>query len=226
MNTTPRFDLYAAIHKALRLAMSETLTRLGSLDVSDAGQRRAVVAQVQSLLDLCRAHVDKEERYVHPALEARCAGRSLRIAAEHVEHHAALDALEAETVKFQCAPDAASAFALYRHLARFVAENLEHMDVEETVHNEALWSAYTDAELMRIHDAILSSIAPAEMAQVLHWMLPALSADERAQMLLGLRAAAPEPAFQGVLQVAQQRLPGGEWGKLVRALGLEPAVAA
>lgn len=212
--TTPRVDLYAVIHKALRLALCDTLTRLGSLDVADSGQRQAAVAQLHSLLDLCRSHVKKEDRFVHPAIEARCEGQSLRIAAEHVEHLQAIDALEAATVQFQCAPDAQRAFTLYRQLARFVAENLEHMEVEERVHNAALWVAYSDDELLQVHGAILASLEPAEMAQVLHWMLPAMNRSERLEMMLAMRATAPAPAFEATLQLARQRLPATEWAKL------------
>ena len=39
------------------------------------------------------------------------------------------------------------AHCAYRRLSRFVAENFEHMLVEETRHNAALWELYTDAEL-------------------------------------------------------------------------------
>lgn len=224
-SSPPRFDLYAQIHKTLRLAMADTLARLGSLGAADAGARQLAIAQLRSLLDLCRAHVRKEDHHVHPALEARCAGRSLHIAAQHLDHLAAIDALEAETVAFQCAPDAAAAFRLYRRLAVFVAENLEHMEFEETVHNAALWAAYSDAELLQLHLAIVSSIEPAEMARVLHWMLPALNPDERAGLLLALRETAPPPAFDGALRIAQQRLPAGDWARLQAALEVQTLAA-
>jgi len=229
MNTTntlqPRFDLYAAIHKALRLVMAETLTRLGSLDAADAGQRHEAIMLLRTLLDMCRAHVEKENRYVHPAIEARCAGLSERIAVEHVQHLVAINALEADAVALQCAPEAASAFRLYRRVARFVAENLAHMDDEETVHNAALWASYRDEELLQVHRAILSSIAPDEMAQTLNWLLPALNNDERTALLGGLRDAAPATAFDGALQVARRRLVASEWAKLECAL-LPQALAA
>ncbi|MFN0183684.1 MAG: hemerythrin domain-containing protein [Aquabacterium sp.] len=218
-----RFDLYAAIHKALRLAMADTLARLGSLDVADTGPCQGTAAQVQSLLDMCRGHLQKEERYVHPLIEARCAGRSLRIAAEHVEHQAAIDALEAGLVAFRCAPSAVAGHRLYRRLAVFVAENLAHMEYEESVHNEALWASCTDEDLLAVHDAILAGLEPAEAGEVLHWMLPALSHEERAGMLAGMRAMAPPPAFEGAVQLARQRLSAGEWAKLAQALQLQPA---
>jgi Hemerythrin HHE cation binding domain len=214
--TIPRFDLYAGIHKALRLAMTDTLSRFGSLDADDAGSRAEAIAQLNELLDLCRSHVEKENHYVHPAIEARRPGTSERIAGEHVEHLAAIDTLEAELVAFQRAPNAAAAFALYRHLGRFVAENFEHMEFEETVHNAALWATHSDDELLQIHNAIVSSIEPAAMGQVLNWMLPAMNHDERTGMLMGVRATAPAPAFEGAMQLAQQRLPERDWDKLAR----------
>lgn len=222
---TARFDLYAAIHKALRLMLTDTLVRVGSLDAADAGQRQAVITQLRKLLDLCRAHVHKEEHFVHPAMDARCPGLSARIAGEHVEHLAAIDALEARAVAFQCAPDAAAAQRLYRALALFVAENLEHMEVEESVHNAALWAAYSDAELLAVHEAILRDIAPAEMGEVLQWMLPAMSHDERLGMLAGLRDGAPAEAFAGALGVARQRLAAHDWNKLERDLDTQACAA-
>lgn len=158
---------------------------------------------------------------MHPVIEARRPGSSARIAAEHVEHLAAINSLEAEAVTFQCAPDAAAAYRLYRRLAVFVAENLEHMEFEEAAHSAALWAACGDAELLQVHQAILSSIEPDAMAQTLRWMLPAMNHAERAGMLLAMRATAPAPAFEGALQLARRRLPAGEWAKLERAL--EPA---
>lgn len=216
----PRFDLYAAIHKALRLAMADTLVRAGSLDAADAAKCRDLVAQVRLLAAMCRAHVAKENAYLHPAIEARRPGGSGRIAGEHEEHLVAIDALEALAAIFEAAPTAAAAHRLYRQLAAFVGENLEHMDVEESLHNALLWAAYSDAELIAIHERILASIEPEEMGIVLHWMLPALSPMERAGMLGEMRAKAPPPAFEGVLQLARARLPGAEWQKLSEALAL------
>jgi hypothetical protein len=93
------------------------------------------------------------------------------------------------------------------------------MDVEETVHNAALWAAYSDAELLAIHERIVASIPPAEMASVLPWMLPAIAHVERVGMLGGMRAQMPAPVFAGVMQLARERLDGAEWRKLERVFG-------
>jgi hypothetical protein len=41
------------------------------------------------------------------------------------------------------------ALRLYHHLALFVADNFQHMHIEETVHNPTLWAHYSDAELAK-----------------------------------------------------------------------------
>lgn len=223
---TARFDLYAGIHKALRLALTRTLTRVGSTDPADPRERAGTLDQVERLLALCELHLKDENEFVHPALERARPGTSERIAGEHVHHQQAIDDLRELAV---CA-DAARAPArsgawdrLYRGLALFVADNLQHMHFEETVHNPALWAAYTDAELLDIERAIVASIPPAAMAEALHWFMPALSAPERAGMLGGMRGEMPPEAFEGVMQIAQRTLEPAALSRLHRDLGL-PAV--
>jgi Hemerythrin HHE cation binding domain len=221
--TSPRVDLYAAIHKALRLFMNDTLARVGQLDHEDAVDVNATLAQLQSLLDVCRSHVAKENKFVHTAIEARCPGTTERIGDEHAEHLDAIAALEAESAALRALPSAGAALRLYRHLARFVGENLLHMHVEESAHNSALWATYSDAELLEIHQRILASIDPAEMALTLRWMVPAMSPAERAAMLGEMQTQMPPEAMRCVLEIVRPHLNDTAWAKLARALRI-PAV--
>jgi hypothetical protein len=220
--TGVRLDLYAGIHKALRLFMTRTLTRVGSTDPADTAEVAASTQQVEGLLALCEGHLQHENSFVHPALERARPGSAGRVAAEHVHHEesiadlrdlAALVAHSGDTTR------AAALKRLYRALALFVADNLQHMQVEETAHNAVLWAAYTDAELMDIEQAIVGSIPPAEMAEVLRWFMPALNAPERAGMLAGMRQGMPAQAFDGVLGIAAAALAPADYGKLLRDLG-------
>ena len=82
---SPRVDLYAPVHKALRLFMGDTLGRLGWLDLDDADECASTFSQVEALLELCRHHAALENQFIHTAIEARRAGDTARIAAEHDE---------------------------------------------------------------------------------------------------------------------------------------------
>ncbi len=218
MTTSPRFDMYAPIHKALRLFMTDTLRRLGRLDLDDAQDLGAGLDQLEALLDAASSHLQHENDFIHPAIEARRPGISDRIAAEHREHLDTIGTLRMQAANLRAAPGAAAAPRLYRQLAAFVAGNLEHWNVEETRHNQALWAGYGDAELQAIEGGILASIGPQEMDLWLRWLVPALNPRERAQLMAGLPPEAQEP----VLSSARAWLDDTAWAKLCRSLGRAP----
>jgi hemerythrin-like domain-containing protein len=217
-NTVRRFDIYAPIHKALRLFMTDTLQELSRLDLDDVQDLGAGLDQLDALLDAARCHLQHENDFVHPAIEARRSGVSDRIAAEHREHLDAIATLSSHAAALRAEPEAAAAHRLYRQLAAFVAENFEHMDVEETRHNQALWAAYGDAELRELEGRILASIGPQEMGQWLRWMIPALSPVERAELITGM----PDAARATMLATARSLLDDAAWAKLCRALAHAP----
>jgi hypothetical protein len=220
----PRVDLYAAVHKGLRAMMADTLAWLGRVDPRDSEDLAPCLAQLDELLLVCRAHLEDENVLVHPALERARPGTTTRIAGEHEHHEEAISALCAELEAVRGAVDPTAGIGrLYRRLALFVAENLEHMQFEETVHNEVFWASYTDAELLAIQERIIASIPPATMAIFQRWMIPAVSHAERVGMLTGMRASAPPPVFAATLGLARAHLSARDYAKLAQALGLASA---
>jgi hypothetical protein len=217
-----RHDLYAQIHKGLRSFMADTLCRIGRLDAADEVELAEGAAQLRGLLALCRGHLEHENDFVHAAMEARRPGSSAQGASEHAVHLASIEALEADLRALERAEGearAAAALELYRGLALFVAENLEHMHHEETAHNALLWEAYSDAELQAIERALVASVAPDEMAVVARWMLPAMTAADRAAKLTEMQPALPPQAFAGIMAMLKGQLSERDWYKLGSALG-------
>ncbi|MDP1685282.1 hemerythrin domain-containing protein [Hydrogenophaga sp.] len=220
-----RFNLYAGIHKALRAFMSDTLLTVGRADPTDAADVNHAVTRVGELMNLCASHVAHENNFVHPAIQARCPGVCEPVAQEHeghLRHIAHLRDTALSLLKTGVGEREPAMQALYLALALFVADNFQHMHTEETVHNSALWAAYSDAELIGIHDALVATIEPAEMMLVMRWMLPQLSAPERLAVMQGMRASAPAPVFEGLLTGTQGLLNQRDWAKLARGLGLPP----
>ncbi|MBL8352112.1 MAG: hemerythrin domain-containing protein [Burkholderiaceae bacterium] len=220
-----RHDLYAGIHKALRLFMSRTLCELGSTDPGNPDEVKTALGQLERLLGLCELHLTDENEFIHPALERARPGSAARIATEHVHHAEAiadLRDLAGLVADSSGAVRAAACGRLYRALALFVAENFQHMQVEETAHNALLWAHYSDAELAAIEQALVASIPPAAMAEALHWFLPALNAPERAAMLAGMQLGMPPEPFAAVLEIARRTLSVPAHAALMRSLGLPP----
>jgi hypothetical protein len=195
LNPPPgRHDIYLLVHKGLRAFMVEVLTTVGRVDANDVSEVSQALAQVHGLLELCRAHLQKEEQYVHVAMEARRRGSPMRTAHEHEGHVRAFEQLERDVRAVEENTELAQAAAvtrLYRNLAVFIAENFVHMENEETENNAVLWATHSDAELMALQQAIVASLSPEQQVTFLRWMAPYLTPAERATLLGGLKRNAP-----------------------------------
>jgi hypothetical protein len=225
VSAQPRIDMYTPIHKALRAFMSDTLVRLGGVDHDDDSDRQRTLDQVDALLAQLKSHLDHENHFVQTAIEARCAGAAGRTAHDHIDHLECISNLEDECRALRDArPEqrAGLGMSLYRHLGAFVAENLQHMLVEERENNAALWAHYSDAELAQVHDLLLASIPPAELLLCTRWMVVAMSVAELAPMFAAMRDKAPPAAFAVLLDVAREHMDSVRWAKLARALDLAP----
>lgn len=219
----PRFDMYISIHKALRSFMCDTLVRAGRIDVNDPADMDATLEQVDALLAFCLDHIERENGWVHTAIEARRPAGAARTAEDHVEHIESIAALKGEVAALrQAEPKARIALAhrLYHHLALFVAENFQHMHIEETANNAALWALYTDAELIDLHARLLAEIPPAKELVVTRWMIPASTPMERAMILGHAKTMAPPEAFLGLLEVVRPHMDTTGWAKLAVAVGV------
>ncbi len=220
-----RLDMYRFVHKALRRFMSDTLGRLGALDVNDAEERQAVLDSVDSLLAALRSHLQHENDYLHTAIEARRPGGARTTADEHLQHLDSIGDLEDESRALRDAADGQRpqlALSLYRHLAVFVGEKLVHMQVEETRNNAELWALYGDDELTAIHDRLVASVGQAELALIARWSAAALSVPELALLLADVCRKAPPAVFEALLDVARAHLDERRWAQLARALGRPP----
>jgi hypothetical protein len=224
--TPPRFNIYQAVHKGLRAFMADTLTRVGRTDDTDARECQETAAELRSLLHVCGEHLVHENTFVHTAMERRAPGGAARCEHEHGQHtaHIAIlgQALD-EALHAEAAQRPVAWLHLYQALSLFVAENFEHMLLEEREHNAVLWAHYTDAELIDIHDALLASVPPDEMALHFRWMLPQLSHTERVGMLGGMRQGMPDAVFASQLEMARPLLDARSWQKLQAAFTFEVA---
>ena len=219
----PRYDLYGPVHKALRAQLCDTLLRVGRIDVHDDIDRRRACDQLADLLAALRSHLAHEEDFIHPLLESLEAGSAAPVLGEHDDHREAIFELELLVANLRETASERVAHTTYRRLACLVAENLIHMEVEESRVQELLWAHRSDAELAALNDRIVAHVGPAEMGALLAWMLPSLTPAQRAGMLGGMREQAPPPVFASVLGIARTHLDATGWVKLTRALDLPAA---
>lgn len=219
----PRVDLYAAIHKGLRVLLTETLVLVGRTDPASEAEWVTAREAVVTLLDACAQHLAEENAILHGAIEARLPGATTAIAGDHAGHEETIALLRALVRRADAASERADALTqLYRGLARFLSENLEHMAQEERDLNAALWASHTDEELLALQAAIITQIPPAAMRVFQRAMFSAAHHGELVAMLSGMRLGAPPAAFQDALALARGTLPPAAFARIAQALAVAP----
>jgi hypothetical protein len=225
--TMQRLDLYRPIHKAIRLCLLNTVTRVGNMDETlDADVREAAEA-VRTLLAMLAAHIVNED-VVHRAVERRMPGASAALAQAHEEHASELRKLEDAVSRLESAAPherQSLAHALYLELSRFAGENLVHMNIEETQMNPLLWSLFSEAELYEIYNQILAAEPPEQLAAGVRWLVPALTHAERVAVIQGARAGIPPAVFEQLVAGTRALLSERDYERLRAALGMEQAAA-
>ena len=216
-----RPDLHAPIHKALRHALADALQRVGRLDAGDEAERQDVLARLQALFALLRCHLVRENEHLHPALEARQPGATRRVAAAHEEQLAGMEALCAE-VRALARPAGAGTARLYRHMVRFVAEQFDHMLLEETQHTALLWQLCDDTELATLGDALCAALPARDRDALLAWIAPAVTRSELAALLERIRMRVSHEECAGVLVLVESHLSPARWNRVARTLGQPP----
>ena len=216
-----RYDNYLFIHKALRALMSDALVRLGSMDPTDDADTHAVLEQAREAIALAASHLEHEDKFLHPAMEARAPGSTRRTSSDHASHTAAFEKILTacrEVKASQGAVRAGRALCLYRRFALLLAEDLVHMNAEETENNAVLWATYTDEEIHALVARLLASIPPETSSKYLRWMLTANAPIDRVSILSAIRERMPRPGFSRLLEAVLPNLREGERRKLVAAL--------
>jgi hypothetical protein len=217
-----RFDIYRPIHKALRLSLSNLLTKLGSTDFLDEAAGSEAIVALRQQVALSRSHLRYEEEYIHPLLEQRSNEPLHGLEDDHRHHEQRLTELEELAFAIESAADdekPSLGQLLYLTFSRFVAEDLMHMAEEETTTLALLHRHFTDPELQEIEGAIVAAHPPEKLMSTLSLMIPAMNMSERVGFLRNIRASAPPEAFEAVLSnVAEPSLAPQEWQLLEKQL--------
>jgi hypothetical protein len=197
-----REDMYYAVHKGIRLANARMLIRLGQADAADAESVASALRLLREHLVMGLSHLTHENAQIHTAIEERCPGASDHAADDHAHHELAFADLEGLAQAVERARDADRPMALrrlYQRFALFVAEDLEHMHVEETQIMPLLMAHFTAEERAGIEHRIVSNIPFEKNVLFMRCMIPALPMSDRKAMIGGMRAAMPAEAFDGLM---------------------------
>lgn len=218
----PRFEIYINVHKGLRYLFGQILYQAGRIDYSSDTDLDNLAVQLDELTTYLEDHADNEKGCVLKPLEQRAPDVVKRDLEMHVQIEeekkkfvALFSEVRKQTNKEECLN---AGLVFYRGLAEFVSIYLPHMLEEEKDTMGALWKHFNDGELVEMFQSILKNTRPETLMMMLKYMLPALNRYERAGLFAGMRASAPEPAFQAVMTLAKGLLSAEEFEQVESAL--------
>lgn len=198
----PKVDLYGSVHKGIRRALGDVLTRLGNVSFATRAAFEPVLDELESVLRFCDQHIDHEDVFIRPLVERKLPGAYGALDREHLEHTRDVLELRAYASAVRVAEGEDRELlgrTLYLRTSHFVAATLTHMIQEEEVLQPVLERVFSTEELAATHGALLASISPPDMVLSLRIMMPAMSPEERAGLLGGARHAMPPAAFDGLV---------------------------
>jgi len=189
--------LYDIPHRGLRWALGRILHVNGTTDFTKPDSVHNLEGTLQELADLTELHMRHEELYLHGALRERGSPVYLTLEEEHSEHRTKLRGLQRQLRALalgQAPPARSRDFTLA--LSRFVADDLSHMDHEESNAQTIFEQLFSVEELVALHERVVAAIPAEQCVAFLKVILPGMHHDDRLALLRGPRAGMPPPAFQ------------------------------
>jgi hypothetical protein len=217
------FDLYHAVHKGMRYALFQLVTRVGSADCTDAHARSAVADQVRFVIHLLTEHHDHEDTFIQPVIEANSPALAAVLEEGHTEVAHDLVEIELRTDRLATSTGMEAVMAgldLYAYLSLFVGRYLAHMGLEEGAVMAALRDTCSIEELFAIQVSVRSSVTPEVMCEFLQVLMPALNAEERASTLGGMHAFLPPGIFELFRSATEAAIDPADYAALAAHIGL------
>jgi len=217
------FDLYRDIHKGIRAELFAVTLSAGTLDPSDAFGWIAFAEHVSAVEAVLSQHAHHEDTYVDPVLHEHFPQLAAGVIAEHRVLEGSFSTIVDVAHSGEAAPAQDRrrlAHLAYLQLGSFTSAYLAHQAVEEAVITPLLEDAIGVDAMVGIHLSIIGSMQPEELGRGLSMMLPAMNVDDRTEMLGGIRATAPAPAWDGIVSLARSVLAPADFSAVAGRLGL------
>ncbi len=226
-----RFNLYTISHCGIRYALAKFSQLAGAADYQANEELAILEKQMDLTLTFFRDHVEIESKLVHKLLEKHFPHELSNLERDQQFLLADLATLEALYSKIKRTPAAdpqrnTLGQQFYMLVNKLHGNELQHMQYEEEIISEKLWSHYTDAELMQIPQEIVAVIVPQQLLKILSSVIPASNFDMLNQILIDLKKNTPPEFFKQVTDLAKLTLPKSRLRKISNIIITEERAVA
>ena len=210
---------FSTPHNGLRNVISQFAFRLGQTDVSNLSALQRLKELGSEMFTLLNDHVHTENEHTLRHLEERAPGSSVHDKEDHERLDQIQDELQAHLHALTGKESPEQMHDFYLNFTLFQSQYLEHIHEEEVVTELLLQKHFTDDELMQHRQAIMKKLQPETLLLWLKYVIPAQRIDESLGMLSGLKANAPAPYFERVMQTVKGEMEAARYRELEAAIG-------
>lgn len=210
-----RMNIYGFAHKGLKNALSQLLLELGKADTANPTDIANIKNKTQEVITLLHLHQEAEDSCVMAPLAERAPDVAHACHAEHTKLHEMVNGIEHDVAQLGAGESPDKLESVYQSLGRFYSSYLAHMAEEEATLNEAIWKHFSDDEIMQWQGQIMEKLTFEQQILWFKYIVPALNPMERQILLGGVKANAPEPAYQQVITMLKSVLTPEELVSLV-----------
>jgi quinol monooxygenase YgiN len=159
-----RYNIFNHIHKELRMLLYDTAHAIEHTDFRNETAALQAFGRMDETLRLFDVYTHTEEEHLFPLLNAFAPDIVMDFEQQHQHTNKLSAALRQSIQSYNPAADNTtrqqSGARALKAFAEFTAFNLQHMNKDEAVINEALWQHYADQDLVALEKTMIDNVPP------------------------------------------------------------------
>ena len=195
-----RVNIYGFPHKGIRNGLGQLSFKIGALILDDTEDINTCKEIADDLSELLELHLNAEEDYVLPPLEAKVPGSTQHNQDDHVNMEKLEHEMKVAVDALVEIPNQMTLNLAYDAVNLFIREYYRHMSEEETDMNEVIWAHFSNEEILGWQGQILAKLTPNQFFKWFKYIIPALSQLEQSIMLGGFKQNAPAAAYNATIR--------------------------
>ena len=204
-----RFDVYLALHKAVRESLQSSLSALCSAASVASAELRSVFDRAELAIELAESVAGLEQRHLHPLIDSLSPELTRHAAVDHAEGSAAASALRQFLRGLRNRPDGTE---LRREMAllesdfsAYGADVACHMQREREAHNPLLWLHESDEALLGLKRRMIDDVPLHLRCSLAAWMARSVRPADRPALVAAVRHSVPAQAYDMLLDQLQMQ---------------------
>jgi hypothetical protein len=215
MKQEQRYNIYKRTHKGIRSLLFEAGARIQQTDFTKKRHAEYAINTIRQTTRSFLYHLRREDSIVYRSVAMEALYIITMLEQTNEKDAALAESVNEFTETYQSLKDKKAKIAFGLQLQNlffeFMAAVLQHMNKEETVINELLWTKFTDRQLAELEWEIMKQITPDDCTWYTGSIMKGLSNEEIIEWMTGLLANSSPSLKSNLIKTAQKVLPIVQW---------------